>query len=454
MARRAASARKALSAANLAALGADRLAAILMDAAGPALKRRLRLELAAEVGAADLALGLDQRLDSLAESRTRISWRKRPELLSELLTLKTIILHRLAPLDAKLALDRFVSWFDLASALATRVQDPKGELAFLFDAAAPELAELASRNGPDIAAPVLGDALETRFSTWASWIGRGAEGFSPELAGRLLRDLIAGRPRPTGRRALVARKLADRAGDLNAWILALPDEDRTRPEVGAELARRLAVAGRATGARAALEAARPRDVSVGRRGKGRESTEAPPEAWSAAEIAVLEAEGRTIEAGTLRWDLFARTLSTAVLRDILATLEDFEDVVALDRAFEIAATHVDPMKGLAFLMNWPALREAAGLVLERRDRIRGGFDDVPLWASRLAGRYPSAALVLLRARALALLRLGSGLSEEVTGLIGEAEALASGADDPRLPTHAEFLEEVRRLARPWGMSWR
>ena len=61
MARRPASGKKVLSQANLASLGADRLAELLMETAGPALKRRLRMELAAEVGAADLAFELDKR---------------------------------------------------------------------------------------------------------------------------------------------------------------------------------------------------------------------------------------------------------------------------------------------------------------------------------------------------------------------------------------------------------
>ena len=66
MAKRPTTAKKSVSAANLAALGADRLADLLMEAgaADPGLKRRLRMELAAEVGAADLALEIDKRMFS------------------------------------------------------------------------------------------------------------------------------------------------------------------------------------------------------------------------------------------------------------------------------------------------------------------------------------------------------------------------------------------------------
>ena len=96
---------------NLATLGAERLAALLFEAANSDLnlKRRLRMELAAEISAADLAFEPDKRLTTLATSRARVSWRKRPALLSDLQSLRRIIVDRLAPLDVKLALDSLVA---------------------------------------------------------------------------------------------------------------------------------------------------------------------------------------------------------------------------------------------------------------------------------------------------------------------------------------------------------
>ena len=262
MAKRPATAKKTLSAANLKALGDERLADLLMEMAGEdaGWKRRLRMELAAEVGAADLALEIDKRLNTLAGSRTRVSWRKRPELLADLATVRRIIVEKLAAMDARLGLNRLVAWFDLYPGLASRVKDPKGELALLFDGSSTELAATASLAGPEVAAPILIESLNTRLSEWGSWIGRGAAGLSVPLARALLVGITEGRPRPTGRLALVVRKLADRAGDLDAWIASLPDEDRLKPEIGAEIARRLAEAGRAGEARAALDASRPRPV--------------------------------------------------------------------------------------------------------------------------------------------------------------------------------------------------
>lgn len=455
MAKRVSTAKKTVTASNLLALGPDRLAALLLEAAGtdPNLKRRLRMELAAEISAADLAFEIDKRLTTLATSRTRVSWRKRPALFHDLNALRRVIVERLAPLDPSLALDRLVAWFDLYPALAARVSDAKGELPVLFDASTADLAAVASEAGPDAAAPVLGEALATRLNPWASWVGRGAQHLNPELARRLLTDLTRDRPRPVGRLALVVRKLAERSGDLDAWIQSIPDDDHRTPDIAAGIAHRLADAGRATEARAALEAARTPVEPAGRWGRGKSGPPTATEPWLSAEIAVLEAEGRTDEADAARWEMFERTLSPETLRTLIAKLADFEDVVALERAFDLAARHPDAMKGLAFLMHWPALREAADLIVARQGELRGGHEETPLWASRLAGRFPLAALLLTRAQARALVSLGSGLSEEVHGLIGEAEALASGFDDVPGGDHAAFVSELHTLATSRRRRW-
>lgn len=455
MAKRPTIARKTLSEANLAALGADRLATLLIEVADADLKRRLRMELAAEVGAPDLALELDKRLTTLAASRARVSWRKRPELLADLQMLRRMIVSRLGAMDVKLALDRLVIWFDLYPSLAARVKDPKGELTLVFDGASTDLAALASTAGPDVAGPVLAEALSTRLSEWASWVGRGAAALSPVLARRLLADVTQGRSRPTGRLALVVRKLADRAGDIDAWMLAIPDADCRKPEVAAEVARRLARAGRAEEAREALEASRiePPPSNI-RRKSGVAEMPTMPDSWYVAEIAVLEAEGQAGHAEEARWSLFERTLSEDTLRTLLSALPDFEDVIALDRAFATAGAFVDPMKGLAFLMNWPAHREAAEMVMARRDEIRGSIDDASLWAARLAGRYPEAALLLVRARARALVRLGGGMTEEVESLVGEAEVLFANESAGECETHLAFVDGLKMLAAPRRSVWR
>ena len=419
---------KTVSEKNLALLGEQRLAGLLMLAAAgdPGFKRRLRLELAAELGAADLAAELDRRLDTLREGRGRISWRKRPALVRELSGLRDLIVDRLTDQDAALALDRLIAWFDLADPLAGRVKDSRGELTEMFEGAAPEIARIADRVGVEGAAPRLHSALDMRAAIWAPVLGRAAPVMSQALAGRLAALLRPGLETASARRRLVARRLSDRAGDIDVWLETLTAEERRSSGLGAEAARRLARDGRPAQARAALEATRP-PVSRVVRGRKERRDPAPDERWRSVEIAVLDAEGRTKEALEARWLQFERTLSPEVLRELVGRLDDFEDVVAIDRALAFAQTYFDLMQGVSFLMDWGAMREAAEAVLARPEDVRGDVESIPLWASRLAGRHPEAAALLLRAHVRALVAQGHG-GDQLAGVLAELDALAARAD--------------------------
>ena len=200
---------------------------------------------------------------------------ERPALLADLRALRRIIVDRLAELDARLGLDRLVAWFDLYPRLSARLSDAKGELPLLFEGATSDLAALSAKAGVDASAAVFTEALSTRLTAWAIWIGHAAETLQHELAGRLVVEFMDDRPPPTGRMALVLRRLANRNGDLDAWVQTYSPDDLRKPEVTVEMARRFAVAGRAEEARAALEASRSAGApSHGR--AGRASAAAPP----------------------------------------------------------------------------------------------------------------------------------------------------------------------------------
>jgi len=386
-----------LSAANLVHLGAPRLADLLIEAgAGNAnLKRRLRLELAAEAGPDILALEIDKRLTALAAARTRVSWRRRGELLDDLDTHRAMIVERLAPEAPGEALAVLIRWFDLYPGLAVRVKDAKGELPAAFEAAAPDLFTLAE-TVDDQALRDLVDALRRHPQDYARWISAAGETLGPRTARRLLDSLDASaRKTPAGRNLL--RRLADKAEDLDLWLSLVTSEQAGSPDIAADIARRLLAAGRVAEARAALEAALS-PSSLNRRWTfGHNPKDGAPRltpAWEAASIDVLEAEGGRQDAQDLRWALFERDLSTPVLRDYLSRLPDFDDVEALDRAFAHASGHPDFEAAMRLLMDWPAHREAAALVLARPREARHAGGKTPDWASRLAQRFPEAAEIL------------------------------------------------------------
>ena len=397
MARRPA-APKRLNAANLTGLGADRLGDLLMQAADadPILKRRLRLILAAEAGADALALELDKRLTAVAASRARVSWRKRPDLMRDPAVLSEGVetLSRLAPAEGVI---RRMAWFDLFRGLTQRVKDPRGEVADLFETAAPALwqaADAAVQADPAFA-EILAKAIQAHPLDYARWIGAAGEALTPALARLLLERLDA----TSGARGMrtVVRRLADRADDLDLWLSLVTPEERGSPDFAAVMARRLLIADRVAEARQALEAALSPSPTNRRWTFGRSPQGAPrlTPAWEAASIDLMEAEGRKEEAQDLRWALFERDLSAPVLRAYLARLPDFDDVEALDRALAHAAGHADFETALGFLMDWPAHREAAALVERRIREVRSPLPHKADWAARLAQKYPEAAERLL-----------------------------------------------------------
>ena len=77
--------KKTLNKANLADLGVDRLAELLIEVSqGSAdIKRRLRLELSYNLGTTELAHEVRKRLASLRKSKSFVSWRKRKALVRE-----------------------------------------------------------------------------------------------------------------------------------------------------------------------------------------------------------------------------------------------------------------------------------------------------------------------------------------------------------------------------------
>jgi len=376
-----------LSAASLTHLGAPRLADLLIEAAaGNAnLKRRLRLELAAEISPDILALEIDKRLTALAAARTRVSWRKRGELIDDLHAHRRMIIERLAPDAPGDALAILIRWFDLYSGLAARVKDTKGELPAAFEAASPELFALAE-TASDAALRDLVDALRRRPQDYGRWIAAVDEALGPRTARRLLDGLDeTTRKTPAGRNLL--RRLADKAEDLDLWLSLVTPEQAGSRDIAADIARRLLAAGRVAEARAALEAALSPSPLNRSWTYGHGRTEGAPKltpAWEAASIDVLDAEGHGQEAQALRWSLFERDLSAPVLRDYLSRLPDFDDVEALDRAFAHAASHPDFEAALHFLMDWPAHREAAALVLARP--AKPGRPAPPLRTGRPASR--------------------------------------------------------------------
>ena len=385
---------------NLAGLGAERLAEILVAVAEtrPEVKRRLRMELAAEQGADHLALEVDKRLASLETSGSRVSWRKRASFVGDLEILRGLIAERLAALDAAAGRDRMWRFMDLAKPLERRVKDRDGTLAEVFRRAAADIGKLLADRGDAQPADALIEALARDPMRWTLWLPIALEPAPAELVAALLaRMRLRGETAP-GWSGLL-RLAADAAGDVEAFRESHSTAALRTPPVAAELARRLLKAGQVEAAGRALEAAAPAAITGLRHG------EAEPDDldfdWESVWIDWLEASGQGPAAQAARWASFERTLSAARARDYARRLPGFEDVEAENRAFDYAAGHPDFARALGFLIDWPALPEAAAMIQARGGEVALGAETAQAWAERLRGRQPAAAEALLRKAAAA-----------------------------------------------------
>jgi hypothetical protein len=387
---------------NLATLGAGRLAEILAEVAAgrPELKRRLRMELAAEQGAEHLAVEIDRRLGSLGSSRSKVSWRQRPAFVRDLDALRGLIADRLAALDRIGALERMWLLMDAARLVGGRIRDKDGALAAVFDRAAGDIGGLLA--GDDLArgAAALVDAMVTSPQAWARWLpvvlANAPEGFA-DAALRLMSARAGAQPGWI----ILIRQLADAAGDVDAWMATFPPEALRMAPNAAEAGRRLLDAGRVEDAGRVLEAAAP--AKARGRWPGAKRSE-PDFAWESAWFDWLDRSGQAQAAQAARWASFERTLSVERARAFTRRLDDFEDVEAEQRAFELATAHEDFGRGLRFLMEWPALGEAGRMITARPDEVGADPEQAELWAGRLRSRNPKAAELLLRKAAAAAFR--------------------------------------------------
>jgi hypothetical protein len=185
---------------------------------------------------------------------------------------------------------------------------------------------------------------------------------------------------------LALQEIADAQGDVDAFIAQYEEPIRKVPKIAAEIARRLLAAGRVEEAWQTLEETEHRQGGW------------PDFEWEDTRIDVLEALGRGDEAQAARWSCFERSLSARHLRDHLKQLPDFDDFEAEERALGYAERYSSLLQAVSFLVSWPSLDRAARTVIGRAKDLDGNhYEILTPTAESLAGKYPLAATLLLRA---------------------------------------------------------
>src|SRR6516164_11033986 len=140
-------AKTAINAKNLEALGAERLAELLIEisAGNTAVKRRLRMELAGARSPAELAKEVRKRLTIIARSRSFVDWQGARSLANDLDTQRRAIIETVAKADPAEALDLLWRFVALAPLVLERCDDSGGTLIGLFRGACGDMGDVAPK---------------------------------------------------------------------------------------------------------------------------------------------------------------------------------------------------------------------------------------------------------------------------------------------------------------------
>jgi hypothetical protein len=454
---------------NLAELGAERLAELMIEISqgNAAIKRRLRLELAGMESPIVLAKEIRKRLATIARSRTFVDWQTRKALVDDLQAQRRAIAQVAKRLPGD-GLDLMWRFLDLAESVFERSDDSSGTIGGVFRAAVGDLGDIAQSTRPDpkqladqifrallrndygqfdgliqVLQPALGpeglEHLKQRMVALSAEPVRKPSANERQVigwgsGGALYADDIAERSRASTVR-LALQDIADAQGDVDSYIAQYDEPVRKVPKIAAEIARRLLAAGRADEAWQAIEATEHR------------RRDWPDFEWEDARIEVLDALGRGDQAQAARWSCFERSLSGRHLRDYLKRLPDFEDFETEQRALDYAERYGSLLQAVSFLVAWPSLDRAARLVTERAEALDGDHYEILTPASEaLAAKYPLAATLLLRAMIdFALTQSRSSRYGHAARHLRECAALASTTPDyGSFETHDAYVGRLRR----------
>ena len=461
--------KKTLNHANLSALGAERLADLLLEVStGSAdIKRRLRLELSHDLGPAELGRDVRKRLATLRRSSSFIGWRKRKAVIKDLQIQVDMILDKIAPMDPTLAFDLLWQFIELAPSVYERTDDNRGDIGDVFRAAilgfddiAPrailDTASLATRVWDAVSdngygefdgiigrvAPALGDAGFAHLkSIVASYADEPLETAPADHdAIQFLRKLRGSHSNYRARQKamrikMVLQDIAMAQGDTGAYVAQYSNDDLTRPTIAAEVAQLMRAQGQSQKALALLEAA-DLDGPVGQRDK-----------WDDALIACLLDLDRLDDAQTHRWNRFCSTLNSTYLRAYLKSLPDFDDIEAEDLARAHALKFNDAMTALAFFLDWTDHASAAALITDRIDELDGNYyETLTPAAEALRDRYPLAAVLLWRAMIDFALQNGRATRyRHAADLLMECGQLDGQLTDYwQHPTHQDYVQSLER----------
>ncbi|MBY4608819.1 hypothetical protein K6M90_14305 [Rhizobium sp. 9T] len=461
-------AKTTLNAKNLEALGAQRLAELLIEIStgSAAHKRRLRMELAGNQGSTEVAREIRKRLGSIARAQSVIEWHKVKTVNADLETQRSAIVTVVAADDPKEAFDLIWQFLAVADSIFHRSNSSDTAFIETFHQACADAGVIArcAGIGIDVLAdkvftalqdndygqydpliaemvPALGkDGLERLKGLLVQWSNeveeRPADADREILgwggSGPIYQDEIhAKHRRLTARIAL--QDIADAQDDVDAFIAQQPEETLRAPMVATAISGRLLLAGRAEEALRILD--------------GVDHRFEMPFEWQDARAETLDALGRGEEAQAYRWQCFEQSLNGEHLRAFLRKLADFDDIEAEEKALAFAHGFPDVHRALAFFLAWPAHAEAAKLISRRQAELDGNLYELMTPAAEmLQEKHPLAATMLLRSMIGFALDYGrSSRYRHAARHLAECGSLAPHIDDfGSARPHDAYVAELKR----------
>ena len=452
----------ALSTDALAALGAEKLARLVMAQAerDDGARRQAEVALAGAAGPKAVARLIDRRLAGLEHQRRFVDWNETRAFAADLDGIADAIQGELAPLDPAMAMDRLLRFIATHEGMFERTDDSSGHVQDVYHCAIATAGETAQRLPADEAVLLPGRIMDALGESAHGYLVQVTEAVAPHLPGEALAmwdaeldAAIAARTAeeaqrpPEGWRSSMTSQwsemrqiLARARGDLDL-LVALEEAKPPHAQDMLGLAARLLEAGRAA---EALDWARRPE---GRLGPAARDPLAP--ARVALESRILDALGEGTEAQALRWRCFEAHLNADVLREHLKRLPDFEDMEAEERALALAAGHANADAALRLLLGWPRHDLAADLVVARRDHWSGrDWHTLPQVADELRHEHPLAATILYRALLddiLARARSKAyGHGARYLAALTELAPLADPLCPEGLPDHADYVAGLER----------
>lgn len=461
--------RKTLKAANLEKLGAERLAALVMELVqgSAALQRRARMELSAAQGPQDVAADIRKRFASLRRATGFVDWRRQRALVKDLRGLLAMIDGTVAPADPKEAFDLVWAFLQLAPRVHARTDDSNGAVGDVMDEAVELISRLMPRLAPDpealaerileaviqadhgefdgiipATAEALGprglDHLKALTNTWADQQPTAQEIEAHRGLGPSLSPAESVRRRKDLTRSVILADIADAQGDVDAYMARYSAEQLTYGTVAPGVARRLLDAGR-------LEEA----FDIVTRARAAEAVQSfrilRPD-LDAVHEECLARLGRHDDLKALLWGRFEERLCADSLRKYLRMLPDFEDIEAEEQALAHAEACPDLSAAIGFLVDWPAPERAARIILQHAEALDGNaYATLTPAAEALEARHPLAAVLLRRAMIEDTLEGGkSSRYRHAARHLAECHS-GDGAIGTygAFPTHDAFLQSLR-----------